>query len=95
MASSRDYESMSRHIHGFNEQLATALGASRESVIAQEHVLAFTNAVADDYAADNPRFDRDRFLQASGYGIDAGRRPDLGPQEISPEEVSTGHEAGE
>jgi hypothetical protein len=62
-----DYESLARHIHGMNEQIATALGDSRESVIAQEIVHAFAGAIADDANAHSGTFNRARWMQMCGF----------------------------
>lgn len=56
--SRKDYELIARAF--------ASAGSSMDSRVANQVVLFAATVVADALATDNPRFDRDRFLKASG-----------------------------
>jgi len=59
MSSSRDYEAAAAVIR---KQVVESVGTVEGMAV----VLAFATGMADYYAAENPRFDRARFMKAAG-----------------------------
>jgi hypothetical protein len=57
----KDYELIAKAIRAGKEEHERFFGEGPHS-----QVLAFTGLLADAFAADNPRFDRRRFLEATG-----------------------------
>lgn len=80
--SKKDYQAIARALHALrvDEQVdPDALAADRGARLVDVEVLAIAadlaaEAIADVLAADNPRFDRARFIEACETGLDSGMR---------------------
>lgn len=66
----KDFVAVSGAIHASNATASAAISRG-VSIEIQESNLNLAGHLAEHFAADNPRFDRRRFMRACGYAVSA------------------------